>query len=53
MVVLVMTSKNVFHNEVYTYLVSLNGAHENLHFSEGKSTLEFVIFDQDPMLTYF
>jgi hypothetical protein len=52
--VLAITSKNLFQNEVYTYLVPLNSARDNLHLSAGKSMLDFIIcFCLDPMLTEF
>jgi len=53
MVVLAITSKHLFHKEVCIYLVSLNSARENLHLSAGKSMLDFIILNLDPMLTEF
>jgi hypothetical protein len=53
MVVLGITSANLLHNEVYTYVVSLNGALGNSHLSEGKSTMTFIIGTLYHMLIHF
>ena len=48
-----ITSANLLHNEVYTYVVSLNGALGNSHLSEGKSTMTFIIGTLYHMLIHF